>query len=396
MKRGNVLPTIAFAIALFIKLIIVFCFPIGYPGDMAGWVETAHFISRNGIVEIYAFDLQGNGYPPLFFYPLWLSIKITELFTFDPVISGMALRLLPCLADSLICIVIFRISTIWINAEQSFIVSLLYALNPAVINNTAYMGMIGDPCYVLLIILGIYLFLLKKTIAAGLLLVMALLCKPQAAAFIPIFLMMVFLQRKPGNLLVLTIASISLIFAIYIPFIIAGTSEDVIRVFFRMANSFPYLHARADNLWFLLSRGHDPWINSGLSDGFPVLLGITPKMIGIVSFLVFNGIIFYHSWPVQDSDLILICAIVALAFFHLFTRMHVNYSISAFPFLTITTIFNKRFGLFALGLLTITTLVNWFDCPVIADLVNAGLNFTVFIVMSIYSFHSIKRRRRCG
>src|SRR5579862_3744805 len=60
-------------LALGVRLLIIFLVPPGYPGDMAGWVDTTARIIHDGLAAAYAVLAPGDLYPPAFLYPLWLA-----------------------------------------------------------------------------------------------------------------------------------------------------------------------------------------------------------------------------------------------------------------------------------------------------------------------------------
>ena len=80
-------------------------------------------------------------YPPLYLYPLWLVGRLVSI----PRIGGyppfrmLAIKFFPCLADSLTCAVLYRL-TCRRNKKLGLLAASLWAVNPAVVFNCACWG----------------------------------------------------------------------------------------------------------------------------------------------------------------------------------------------------------------------------------------------------------------
>ena len=159
------------ASALSLRCAVLIILPTGYPADMHGWMETARHVTEHGLSQAYAPPLQGNLYPPAFFYPLWLTGQLYRTccspeFHLQTRALDILMRLGPALADALNAALVCYLASRWTRQCSAVCCGLAYAANPAVLANVAFMGMIGDSYYVLLLLLSILAVLRSATVAA--------------------------------------------------------------------------------------------------------------------------------------------------------------------------------------------------------------------------------------
>jgi len=349
-------------IALLIRLAIVLLVPAGHPSDMRGWMETTKYLIDGGLTSIYAQNLQGNAYPPAFFYPLWLVGYIYKLccsprFEYPTRTLDILMRSGPILADAAIAALVCWLAGKWTTRRGALIAGLLYAVNPAVLTTVAWMSMIGDPYYVLLILLSLVAH--ERFALATFLATIAVLTKPQALAFLPLIAFSLAMQANRREIIASVVFGSAAGLMILLPFWLAGNGRQVVSAIARMGNAFPYMHVRADNLWFIVSGARDPWGASPPYDMNLFLGLVSYRDIGLVAFAMLNVLVFY--WLVgrfTSVNLFASAALIGLGFFVLSTRMHVNYLFSVFALLSILAGIDRRYGLI-LAAITIACLVDW-------------------------------------
>jgi Gpi18-like mannosyltransferase len=403
-------------IAFFIRLIIILTVPNGFPFDMWGWVETTRYIVLNGFANAYSAHLQGNLYPPGFFYPLWITGEIyraccSPQFDLDTPALDFLMRVGPIIADSFIAIVVYRLALLWSDTRRAMISGIAYAINPAALTTTAWMSMIGDPYYLLPALLSLLAALTNHFASASALIALAILIKPQALAFAPLIGFLIVTRATPKQIVRAGVAGVGATILVLLPFILGGTLAQASEIFLRMRLAFPFLHVWANNAWFLISGGRVPWgptapanFDPAMSDTNLFLGIITYRDIGFIAFGLMCLLTFYWlAGRAQSQSAIAGGALAALGFFIVSTRMHVNYSFPAFAFLSILCVARDGRYALALALATIAALFNWqlfdewFPNPTAlttARLINSGIFVAVFTILLTAVRDTITRESR--
>lgn len=378
-------------IALLVRLTIVLLVPAGHPDDMRGWMETTKYLVDGGLSSIYAQNLQGNAYPPAFFYPLWLvgytyKLCCSSHFEYPTRTLDILMRLGPALADAAIAALICRLACNWTTRGRALVAGLVYAVNPAVLTTAAWMSMVGDPYYVLLLLLSLSLVASKRFASAAFFATVAVLTKPQALAFLPLIVFWITMQAARREIIASVVFGSAAGFGILLPFLLAGNGHQVMSAIVRMGNLFPYLHVRADNLWFILSGAKDPWGTFPPYDTNLFLGLLSYRDIGLVIFSTLNIWVFY--WLLgrfTSVNLFVSSSLIGLGFFVLSTRMHVNYSFPVFALLSVLLPIDRRYWA-VLVAITITCLIDWNILGPITGstsfhLINAAAYVLAFVVL---------------
>ncbi|MBI5649875.1 MAG: hypothetical protein HZC40_05415 [Chloroflexi bacterium] len=403
-------------VAFLVRLGIILTVPNGFPFDMWGWVETTRHIVLNGFANAYSAHLQGNLYPPGFFYPLWATGEIYRACCspqFDPDTPALdfLMRVGPIVADALIAILVYRLALLWNDSRRAMVSGIAYAFNPAALTTTAWMSMIGDPYYLLPALLSLLAALTNHFAAASALIALAILIKPQALAFAPLIGFLIVTRAKPKQIAQAGATGIGATILVLLPFILGGTLAQASEIFLRMRLAFPFLHVWANNAWFLISGGRAPWdpiapanFDPLMSDTNLFLGVIAYREIGFIAFGLLCLLTFYWlAGRAQPKSALAAGAIAALGFFIVSTRMHVNYSFPAFAFLSIMCVANDWRYALALVLATIAALFNWqlFDewfpnqtALTIARLINSGIFVAAFAILIAAVRDTITREPR--
>jgi len=406
-------------IALAVRLIIVLAVPNGFPWDMWGWIETTQRLVVTGLPNVYAEHLQGNLYPPGFFYPLCLVGQIYRLgFSpqFDPQSPTLELflRLSAILADSFSALVVYLIARMWLDARRAFVSGIVYALNPVVLTTTAWMSMIGDPYYLLPVLLALYAALNERWSWAAALIALAVMIKPQALAFAPLIGFLIVTRANLREIILASASAFGVSIAVWLPFIVGGTLDQALQITTRMRLAFPFWHVFADNLWFLFAGGRDPWDPTAPGGVNPnvivprdtdLFLGLVAyREVGLVLFGALCLILLYGLLGrAKPHTVVATGAAMAFGFFMLSTRMHVNYAFPVFAFLAILVTGRDWRYIPITALVTLTSLVDWelFD-EFFSDrallkqfhLVNAGFFVLAFVATLFVARATIGREPR--
>lgn len=179
----------AFPVLLLIALAIRLAFSItvrGYGTDMSCFLSWSSRVAKVGPGAFYSPEYFCD-YPPGYLYVLWVVGALRSLFGFGGDIPGAWLiTKLPCvLADVFACAFVYKASKKSLGERCSLALACLYALNPAVILDSAVWGQ-TDGLLTLLVVLALWQAAKAKWLPAFLIYAAAVLAKPQALLFAPI------------------------------------------------------------------------------------------------------------------------------------------------------------------------------------------------------------------
>jgi Gpi18-like mannosyltransferase len=158
------------------------------------------------------------------------------------------------LADIFSCLIIFSVGRKEVGINRAFGLSLLYALNPAVMVNSTIWGQI-DSVLALLVILFLICIVRKRMEWAMVLFAVAVLVKPQALIFSPII---IFALARTGSW---KIAALSLLYGLaafvfmILPFSLHQEIFWITDLYQKTISSYPYASLNAFNL-FALTGGN--------------------------------------------------------------------------------------------------------------------------------------------
>jgi Gpi18-like mannosyltransferase len=241
-----------FAVRLFLAGTVA-----GHPADIGTFKAWAMHAADKGLSRFYTGGMFVD-YPPGYIYILYLLGKIRSLFSLD--VNSTAFLLLikspAILADIFSCFVIFNIGRKEMGINRALGLSLLYALNPAVMVNSTIWGQI-DSVLSLLVILLLICIVRKRMEWAMVLFAAALLVKPQALIFSPVVIFALIVRRD------WKIAAISLLYGItafvlmILPFSLHQGIFWITDLYRKTISSYPYASLNAFNL-FALTGGN--WV----------------------------------------------------------------------------------------------------------------------------------------
>lgn len=356
------------------------------PGDHDNFIAFKMMIenvTRNGIANAYEIDPVIGAYPPLHHYFLALSGNVYRAFV-SPDLDMSSRRLdflmkMPTIVtDMAILGVIVVYATRRAGSRRALLLGIAYALNPGIVYTVAYNGQLGDPLYSGLVAVAIAGLLSAQPVVTGAGTALAVLTKPQAAAFLPflaIASLRCFTRRQLGRLIAAALIAASLVLA---PFAIAGTIPHMLRTLLTTVGHGPRIASNALNVWWLWGWG-DAW---NIKDT-ELLLGLVAyRTIGLVLFFgVAYGLVAWKTWRcATDTDderrrqaLSLLAAFVGLSFFMLPTEIHENYLFPTLPLLALAAVHDRR-ALGAGAVLSVTWFLNMvsYDQTLMPRLVTAA------------------------
>ncbi len=319
--RERILLTLLLMFALILRLIIA---PVskGFEGDVNTFKAWAQMAASKGLANFYSPDVFAD-YPPGYIYVLYLIGKIQMLFSIGVDSKAMLLLIkLPAIAADIICtFLIYKIARKKTGFKVALALSAVYALNPAVIVNSASWGQV-DGFFTLFILLMVYYTFEEKLLAASLVFTLAVLVKPQALIFAPL-LIFAFIQKKNLKLLLYSGGCSILLFIIMIlPFSPKQNIFWIVDKYIATLSSYPYASVNAFNL-FAFTGGN--WVSETKT-----LLLFDYKTWGFLFILftvLFSAYVFFRSK--HPAKLLYISVYIIVSVFVLSSKMHERYMFPA-------------------------------------------------------------------
>jgi Gpi18-like mannosyltransferase len=277
------------------------------------------------------------------------------------------------------------------NKKIKLLASVLILFNPAFIFNSALWGQI-DSLPIFFVLWSAYLLLYsKKDIISALLFTVAILIKPTALVFLPVYA--VLFIKKFGvrrSLLNLIVANIFFIIS-FIPFMkdknILTYPYELYTKGILAAQSLPFVTNGAFNFWAIVTGF------KGIKDTVPLIWGISYRLIGYVVVGLINLFILFRLYrsKIQERTVFAALFLGAFSAFLFLTKMHERYSLLPLVFLLLFSLKNPK-NFFWFILLSIIGLINHYHSwavpwiPSLAGIIRSGpfifiislLNLTVF------------------
>lgn len=285
-----------------------------------GW---ASHIYEYGFGNFYTSEtMEFSDYPPGYMYILWLPGFIRSILNLSET-SYTALVLMPA--------IIFDIITscfIYVTAEKktgslfALILALVYSLNPAVIINSSVWGQV-DSVYTFFIVFSIFYLIDKKYIISYPLFAVALLIKPQALIFSPLYLFSVYLcfseNKRDTSYCFQSIGLSAALLALGIlPFAPRFNFAPVIGQYVDTLASYPYATVNAYNFYAFLGKN---W-----ADLSGTLLGVSYSVWGTVFIVAITVASFYMLKKNHEKyNLFFTAAFLNTSTFMFSIKMHERY-----------------------------------------------------------------------
>jgi Gpi18-like mannosyltransferase len=242
----------------------------------------------------------------------------------------VALKLPPLLADGACAVGVYVLAGGRLQSRAAAALALLVV--PATWYLSAWWGQ-WDAIYAAAAVWVAVLAVRDRSIAAGLLLGVALMTKPQAlflaVPFAAWMLARWHVKRGVGVALLATLVAAGT----WLPFLSSGGVSDYLRdVGYYQDRLFPYLSVEAWNFWELIQEGAVG--GRFIADSAAVVGPFTPRMIGFVLTIVGEGLIALSiiRKPTKERLLLGLAAAILLSFC-LQTTMHERYAYASLVFL---------------------------------------------------------------
>ena len=324
----------------------------GHPIDIGcfkGWADSA---ARGGLTNFYSSGVFAD-YPPGYVYILYFLGKIRTLFAlgFDSPVFLILLKLPAILADMATAYIIYRLASKRLNNWIAFGLAMLYAFNPAVIINSAVWGQV-DAFFTLFVLLAVVFATEDRLPLASGLFAAALLIKPQALIFTPIWLLAL-IGKKDWKIAVQSVISgLAVLIVLTLPFLFKHGVPWLFTLYQSTMSQYPYASVNAYNLFALTGAN---WLAD--SAGFLALTFRHWGFIFIAAITLFAGFIFFRSK--HESRLYYIGTFIIVAVFVLSSGMHERYLFPGLALAALGYVGTKdRRLLHVFGALSITQFIN--------------------------------------
>ncbi|MCL2574502.1 MAG: phospholipid carrier-dependent glycosyltransferase [Defluviitaleaceae bacterium] len=354
---------IILAIALIVRLWAAFNLNyMSHPTDMISFRFWANMLANDGFASFYGSDVFTD-YPPGYMYILMITGSITQSLGLDfaSVTHNMLIKLPAMLFDIATIAFIYKIAMNFgksdnanSNRNSAAIAALIYALNPAIILNSAVWGQV-DSIHTFLLVVSVYFIGQRKMLPSVLLFTISILVKPQSFIFAPIYLFMFFKyifgenyqkinpqnNKRLENLKRLALYGaicLLLISVLSVPFVDFSAMPNrfldipIVSQYINTFTSYDLITNNAYNLWTML----------GLN-GANLTFGVS--FLGFASLVTLTFLAFFLLWKKNDTgSIFLVGAVLMIGTFLLSIRMHERYNFPAIAFLLLAyiTLRDKR------------------------------------------------------
>ena len=344
---------------LMIRLAMAFFNNLSHPIDMVAFRAWGEMVINGGFRNFYG-SPYFTDYPPGYMYVLAALAWIRQTFEigFDSLLHNYIIKMPAMLADAGTVILIYMTALKFHDDKLAMkkdvfatVSALFYALNPAVIINSAVWGQV-DSIHTLLLAASIYLIGQRKMLPSVLLFSVSIVVKPQSFMLSPIYLFMFFKfvfgedalefnAKKLGRLALYGLICFALIGLMLVPFIDFGNLPShflEIPIFRQYADTliqYPFVSHNAYNLYALLG------LNIVHVDSI-AFWGISFIFLGIFFLAVITLFSFFLLYKKNDAgNIFFVGALLVISTFVLSVRMHERYGFPALAMLLLAYVTTK-------------------------------------------------------
>lgn len=423
IHRNNVI--ILAGLTLFVRLVSTM-FMKGHPTDVNCFISWAEMLAEHGMGQFYTLDVF-NDYPPGYMYVLYIVGHLRQFLNIP--LDGYTIELLikmpAIICDMASVIILYTAASkrfaptdelLSKNKLAQFsgylpsVIAVLYALNPAVILDSAVWGQV-DSVMALLIVISLYFMVEKKNLRAYLLFVAAIFVKPQALMFSPVYIFyglhyIYISESRPSALadvFLWFVDCIGLAVLLALPFALTPEGINFVPIIDQYKDtlaSYPYVTVNAYNLYCLFGLNWKP-----VTDTFFI---ITFDQLGIILLVLTVLLSFFLLHRNRSkSNFFFVAALINICTFTLSVKMHERYGFTVLLLLLFAYIYKRSkrllilYGGFTLGFflnyLDILRLVsndNKYETIRITSILFSVITVLMFIFALIYAFAIYMREKQ--
>jgi dolichyl-phosphate-mannose-protein mannosyltransferase len=333
----------------------------GYVSDIGTNKIWGRQVAREGIHNVYRIS---TDYPPVLLYFFGAAGEIYQRFV-DPSFDDrrmlasqlytFLIKLPGILFHPVVAAAIYLLVRRF-GAGIAFGVATAYALNPAVAYDVAHLGQ-TDPVHTAFSLMAVGALVYGSPLAAGALIALAALTKPQAWVLLPIIGLGLVLWHGRRGALLGTLGGAVASAVVLAPWIVTGRLHHVERFFealeTKSVNS-QALTAQAHNLWWIPTLIEWRFIN----DWETVIGPLTYRMLGLGMVLALVVLVAVRMRGLRPRDrLFSFIGLLTVGWFLVTVRAHENHLFMALPFLAVAWALDRRYVLL-FGLVSASLLLN--------------------------------------
>jgi Gpi18-like mannosyltransferase len=352
----------------------------GFSTDVNTFKAWAGMAAHRGLTNFYSGEMHVD-YPPGYIYILYLIGLLKKLFSlaFESKSYLVLIKLPAMIADMLTALIIYKVAKRAVlpavnrfapgnaggGGKEGYgvfaagVLSLFYALNPAVILNSAVWGQV-DSFFTLFILLALLFLYKDKFEAAAVIFVLALLIKPQALIFTPVFIYAFIKKRSIKVFLRSFFLMIATFVILILPFAVNRPLLWIFDLYKTTLSSYPFACLNAFNLFALTGGNY-----AKDTETFFIFSYRIWGYVFIAAIVMFSAFLFFKSKnknkdkDIDRTKIFFIAMFIISAVFILSSRMHERYLFPVLCLSLISYVFtgDKRL-LFVFAGFTLTHFVN--------------------------------------
>lgn len=349
--KGNIKLWVILAAALVLRLALAASVR-GYSVDVGCFTAWGDMAFSQGIPHMYAYAAQNDiflDYPPGYMYILYLIGMLRQLFSLSPD-SGvflMLLKLPATLFDLGTAYLIWRIACKKEKQTAGLALAAVYAFHPAFITTASLWGQV-DGVFVFFLLLAFYWLRENRRIASTIAYAVALLVKPQALVFFPIYLWYIidlFVKKEKGAWLT-TVKCVGvgiLVFAVgVLPFSAGQEWNWVFKLYTGTLSSYNYATLNTFNLYAVFGGNF-----VAIED---TMLGIPYQVWGVV---LMAAVVLASAYVYFKRGVLTAAAFLNIGLCLLGTKMHERYILPSLTLLLVAYLLENKaalrhfFGIFS-------------------------------------------------
>ena len=333
----NILPFFAF-LAIVLRIYLAYT-NLGHKTDMNCFSVWADMLYKNGFKAFYASDTFTD-YPPGYMYILRIVGFIKNLYPFTKGVESVIVKLPAMIFDIVMGFVVYSATKKTYSHQKAQLLAILMFFNPLSIINSAVWGQV-DSIYLVFVSLSLLYLAKKRLILSFVIFSVAIIFKPQALIFTPVFLFSSYeyiKEHKKAGFIKILSGIILLAILMLIMIIPVGIKNTFIQYTKTLA-SYPYASVNAFNIWGLFGMN---WHE----------LNLPLTLIGyafIIIATVFSGVIYFKT----DSfaKYFVSASFLCFSVYMLSVKMHERYAYCAIALMLLAFCFSKERKHFLLSLL---------------------------------------------
>lgn len=336
--RNFLTPFIVLAVFAFALRVFIAMRSPGYVTDVSTFKAWAHNAASGGLRHFYD-GQQFADYPPAYIYVLWFLGKLQAAFQIAWESKGalLLIKLPALLADIALGWLIFREGAKRIGGAAGFGLAALYLLNPAVLVNSAGWGQI-DALFTLVLVLALLFLVQNRWAWSGALFALAILIKPQALIFTPVFLYPVIRQKNWRGLIRAFAAMLGVFVVIVFPFSLEKNGIGwVFELYGGTLSQYAYATLNAFNLYALFGLN---WVAA--DSGAGILNYQTIGYVFIVLAVILSANYYFRKRKDGGAKLFYIAFLLLFMVFMFSAKMHERYLFPALVLLLFAFLFSRE------------------------------------------------------